>query len=136
MYIHAEPSLKTLLHALYPVRTSWYNIGLELNIPNTTLNMFSQNYSDQLDLMREMLKEWLKITDDPLPTWEAVVTALRSSAVNEKSIAAQLESKYCVPAPVMEESNHPNKAKKSEGIIASVINCCTYHIVIIQSVRI
>ena len=83
-----------------------------------------------------MLKEWLKITDDPLPMWEAVVTALRSSVVNEKSIAAQLESKYCVPAPVMEESNHPNRTEKSKGITAFVINCFTYHIVIIQWVRI
>ena len=81
-----------------------------------------------------MLKEWLKIADDPLPSWEAVVTALRSHSVNEKSIAAQLESKYCVPAPVMEESNNPNRMEKSRGITVSVINCCTYHI--IQALRI
>ena len=86
-----EPSLKALLRELHPVRASWYNIGLELDIPHTELDYLEQNYSDQL---REVLKYWLKTAVDPPPTWEAVVIALRSPSVNEKSIAAQLETKF------------------------------------------
>ena len=53
-----------------------------------------------------MLKHWLKTAVDPPPTWEAVVTALRSPAVNEKMIAARLEEKYCNPVqPMMGEFN-------------------------------
>ena len=44
-----------------------------------------------------MLKYWLITAVDPPPTWEAVVTALRSPLVNEKIVAAQLEAKYCSP---------------------------------------
>ena len=88
-----ELTLKALLHALHPARASWYNIGLELDIKYTELDNFKQNYSDQLQLMREMLKYWLKTAVDPPPTWEAVVTALKSPLVNEMSVAAQLERK-------------------------------------------
>ena len=115
---YTGPTLKTLLNELHQVRTSWYNIGLQLDIPHTTLDCFKQNYSDQSDLMREMLKEWLKTAVDQHPTWEAVVTALRSPSVNEKSIAAKLESKHCAPIQLMhigEESNSPTNIEKTEG---------------------
>ena len=66
--------------------------------------------------MCEMLIHWLKTAVDPPPTWEAVVTALKSPTVNEKYIAAQLESKYCTPVQhVVEESNNPTSMEKSEG---------------------
>ena len=55
-------------------------------------------YTDPLELMRGMLKHWLQTAVDPPPTWEAVITALRSPLVNEMNVAAQLESKYCAPA--------------------------------------
>ena len=93
--LNTEPSLKALLHELHPVRASWYNIGLELDIPHSTLNGFKPMYSDQLDLMREMLLYWLDTAVDPPPTWEAVVSALRSPIVCMTYVAEQLESKYC-----------------------------------------
>ena len=102
-----EPTLKALLNALHPVRASWYNIGLELDIPHTTLDCFKLNYSDFSDLMCQMLVHWLKTAVDPRPTWEAVVTALRSPIVNEWFVAEQLESKHCPPVA---------QAEKSEGI--------------------
>ena len=105
-----EPTLKALLNALHPVRASWYNIGLELDIPHTTLDCFKLNCSDSSDLMREMLVHWLKTTVDPLPTWEAVVRALRSPIINEWFVAEQLESKHCLPVVQVE---------KSEGISTS-----------------
>ena len=66
-----------------------------------------------------MVKEWLKTAADPPPSWEAIVTALRSPSVNEKSIAAQLEAKYCAPIQhihVVEKSNIPTNIEKTEGI--------------------
>ena len=111
-----EPNLKALLHELHPVRASWYNIGLELDIPHTEMDCFKQNHSDQLDLMCEMLKHWLKTAVDPPPSWEAVVKALKSPLVNEMSVVAKLESKYCTPIQCMRsESSHPTKMEKSEG---------------------
>ena len=61
------------------------------------------NFSDSLC---EMLVLWLKTAFDRPPTWEAVVTALRSPAVNENYLADRLESKYCNPVQhVMGEFN-------------------------------
>ena len=95
-----------------------------MDIPHTTLDCFKQNYSDQSDLIREVLKCWLKTVVDPPPSWEAVVTALRSPSVNEKSIAAQLESKYCTPVQhihIGEESNIPTSIEKTEGIATFLV---------------
>ena len=98
-----------------------------MNIPYTTLDCFKQNYSDQSDLMCEMLKHWLKAVIDTPPSWEAVVTALRSPAVNEKKVAEQLELKYCTPVQLVKEEFHsPTKVEISEGIIVtckSTLSC-------------
>ena len=115
--MYTEPNLRVLLNELHPVRASWYKIGLELDIPHTELDCFEQKYSDPLDLICEVLKHWLKTSVDPPSTWEAVITALRSPIVNEMSVAAQLESKYCTQVQCMtDESSSPSKAEKSEGI--------------------
>ena len=109
-----ELSLRVLLIELHSVRANWYNIGLELGIPYTTLDCFKQNDRDQSVLLREVMKHWLKTVVDPRPTWETVATALRSPLVNEKDVAKQLESKYC--APVRQESSSFIKVEKSEGM--------------------
>ena len=124
LHVHVyitEPSLKALLHELHSVRASWYNIGLELDIPHTELDCFEQCHPDQLVSMREMLKHWLKTAVDPPPTWEAVVNALRSPLVNEMSVAAQLELKYCTSVQYMKgESSHPTQIEKSEDSLLSL----------------
>ena len=117
---YTEPSLKALLNALHPVRASWYNIGLELDIPHTKLDCFTQTYFDPSVLMREMLKHWLDAAIDPSPTWEAVITALKSPLVDKSDIATKLELKYCAPVPgSRHESNSPATLENSEGISTS-----------------
>ena len=96
-FVCTEPSLKALLTELHPVCDSWYNIGLELDIPHTELNCFKQMYSDPSDSMFEVLKRWYENGSDF--TMEVVVRALRSPIVDKKDIAEQLESKYCTPLP-------------------------------------
>ena len=119
---HTEPSLKALLNELHPVRASWYKIGLQLDIPHATLDCFKQNYSDQTDLMCEVLKHWLDTAVDPPPSWEAVVTALKSPIVDKKNTAEQLESKYCTPVhSTGEESNSPTVVENSEGTFTSLL---------------
>ena len=85
-----------------------------MDIPHTTLDCFKQNHSDQSDLMCEVLKHWLKMAVDP-PTWEAVVTALRSPLVNEMSVAAQLEANYCTSVQCMREN--PTKGEVNRVFI-------------------
>ena len=71
-----------------------------------------------------MLKHWLQTAVKPCPTWEAVVTALRSPAVSEMNVAEQLESKHCTPQqPIMYETNNHTKAEESEGTYHHFYNC-------------
>ena len=70
--------------------------------------------------MCEVLKHWLDTAVDPPPTWEAVITALRSPTVDKKKVGEQLESKYCAPVPgSRHESNSPTTLENSEGISTS-----------------
>jgi len=118
LYPYIEPSLKALLNELHLVRASWYNIGVQLDIPHTTLDCFKQSYSDPSDLMREMLKCWLDTAVDPRPTWEVVIAALRSPIVDKKSVAEQLESKYCKPVgQKMKESSSPDNMEHRKGMV-------------------
>ena len=88
-----------------------------MNIHYTTLDCFKQNYSDQTDLMREVLKHWLDRVFDPPPSWEAVVAALKSPTVDKKKVADQLEIKYCAPVHCLgKKSDSPTKVEKSKGI--------------------
>ena len=83
-------------------------------------------HSDFSISLCEMLVLWLKTAVDPPPTWEAVVTALRSPSVNEKYMAEQLESKYCASVQhVMEESSKPTSVEKSEGTTCLMTNLNT-----------
>ena len=93
LLVCTELTLKTLLNALHPVRSSWYNIGLQLDIEFTELD----NFKKMSNPMLEMLKHWLKTAVYPRPTWEAVVKALRSPSVKEIDLATQLECNCCAP---------------------------------------
>ena len=115
-----EPGLKALLNELHTVRANWYLIGLQLDIPHTTLDCLKQNHSDPSDLMREVLKYWLDTAVDPRPSWEAVVAALRSPVVDKKCIAEKLESMYCASVQHVKESNGFTKMEKSAGIVFSL----------------
>ena len=89
-----------LLSELDPVHARWYMIGIQLDIPYPMLEIIKCDYhNDPLHAMQEMLKYWFH--NSLRPTWEAVVTALKSPTVNEKDIAAHLESKYCKPVKYM-----------------------------------
>ena len=111
-----------MLNELYPVRGSWYNIGLELGIPIIQLGYFKQKRTNPLYSLHEMLQHWLESAVDPYPTWEAIVTALRSPLVDKNYLADQLESKYCAPVQLMkEESSSHTKSEEGEGIVIYII---------------
>ena len=129
LFTHTEPTLKALLNELHPVRDSWFKIGLQLDIPYTELICFRKAHSDLADQMCEMLMHWLNTAVDPPPSWEAVVTALRSPSVNEMTVAAQLESKYCLLMQHVRDelTSQPTKTKKREGTISKINFMCYLH---------
>lgn len=87
------------------------------------MDCLKQNYSDQSDLLREVLKHWLDRAVDPHPSWKTVITALRSPTVDKKRVAEDLEAKYCEPVQCSDKSNSFTTMEKSEGI-------CCYQIIL------
>ena len=129
IFAFTVPSLKLLLNKLHPVRASWYVFGLQLDIPHTELDCIERKHSNQVNLLCEVLKYWFKTAVDPRPTWEAVVTALRSCTVNERFVAHQLELEYCTQHKT-DDSNTPTIADRTQGKVAAwhVFFHCLYYI--------
>ena len=87
-------SIKEVQRAAWDARSKWYNIGLELNIDQGTLDVIEGDGKSTDKQFRAMLTTWLKMVD-PRPTWEALAEALRSPTVGYEHLA-----ECCVMPPV------------------------------------
>ena len=86
--------LKDVIDVLFDVSRKWYYIGLQLNIQVDILENIKHQESDDSNRLREMLIIWLKQVN-PLPSWEALVSALKGRTVGEAQLAEQIQQKYC-----------------------------------------
>ena len=92
-----ELSLNTVRNEIHDARTKWYDIGLELKVPESTLKSIESRYEDDKICLREVIAAWLRANDQA--TWESLVDALRTRVVDEPRLAADLEAKYCSEIP-------------------------------------
>ena len=83
-----KPQLKDLVLVQ---TTKWYNLGLQLGIEDTELDVIEENNPKDIDACkRKMFKTWLKIT--PIPSYQQLVEALQT--VGEIKEADHLSKKY------------------------------------------
>ena len=82
---------------LLGVKRKWYCIGLELNLQVDTLENIQHEDSDDSKCLRKMLIIWLKQIN-PVPSWEALVSALKGQTVEEPQLAEQIRQKQCTTA--------------------------------------
>ena len=88
--------LRTVYETLFEARTNWYNIGLQLGLPEADLAAIKLENSMLQDCLREALAKWLRgVNQDSKPTWKRLVDALRSQSVSENQLAQFIEEKYC-----------------------------------------
>lgn len=85
-----------VLEAVHDAHSQWHGIGLQLRLPPPTLEGIEKEYSNSKDMLREMLKHWLKQVT-PMPSWVTLIEALRSKTVNEQGLAEELEKKHILP---------------------------------------
>ena len=78
---------------LYSVRSKWYNLGMQLQIPTESLNCIRMEKLSMPERLLKMLTVWLECTNPP--TWNILTEALRSPSVGEGHLAQQLRDKYC-----------------------------------------
>ena len=81
---------------LYEARTKWYDVGLALKVPVTTLDSIEGQFDNHGDKLREALKVWLKTATEP--TWQDVVDVLKRRVVGEPKLASDIEAKHCTTA--------------------------------------
>ena len=80
--------LRHVHEAVHPARTSWYDIGLQLQVPVDVLDSIEQENGNDRDRLRNMLKTWLKRGG---ATWGALSDALKSPTVGEHQLAKKLD---------------------------------------------
>ena len=83
-------NLREVRALLYPVRSKWYDIGIELELKVEELDnikaKFSQSEQRLSESLTEMIKLWLR-SINPLPTWKALGDALKAGPVHEVALA-------------------------------------------------
>ena len=85
--------LSIVQDAVLDAEAKWYEIGLQLSVPSSSLDSISTDGDSSSEKLRETLKVWLKTA--PKPTWQNIVNALRSSVVGESNLATIVEGNYC-----------------------------------------
>ena len=81
-----------ILRATWEGRNEWRSIGIELGIPPDTLEAISRDHPQSInDCFLEMISEWLRNSRGP--TWEDLISVLKSPLVGLQILTAELENK-------------------------------------------
>ena len=96
MALTVDHHLGVVREELFKARTKWYDIGLALKVPVTTLDSIEGQFGNHSDKLRETLKIWLKTATEP--SWQDVVGVLKNPVVGEPKLASYIEAKYCTTA--------------------------------------
>ena len=88
------PKVRALIHKACP---QWYDLGLELGVEETTLNIIKSDCDNKAETcFREMLSVWLKMTD-PRPSWKALVAALKQPYIRHEELADKVNKEQETP---------------------------------------
>jgi hypothetical protein len=89
------PTEKDLAEDLVSLMTpkSMVMLGIQLKLPWDTIENATQD-DDHFHQSMTILNEWKKAGTTPY-TWDTLITALQSPALNEKRLAKKLQRKYC-----------------------------------------
>ena len=102
---------------LYDVCTRWYDVGLALKVPVATLDSIDGQFNIYSDKLLQTLKVWLKTAIKP--SWQDVVSVLKSPVVGEPKLASDIEAKYCTTAEVEQGQTMPElqRPKQVRGTV-------------------
>ena len=90
-------TLKTVFNALHSVCHKWFNIGLQLDVPKSRLNIIKTDRPGAEEQMCTMLDYWLDNAPKLHQSWKFLVNALKAPTVGQCRLANELEEKYCSP---------------------------------------
>ena len=117
MSLLERPKLSVLVEELHDVKTKWYSIGIQLQVPESKLDEIENAAREDLErAFRRMIQEWLKQIN-PEPTWTDIVKVLRCRSINEQRLAKNLERRFCKPSAA--SSATPRDATDSATALAT-----------------
>ena len=83
-----------ILEELLPAQNKSHPLGLVLNLPYHEVEAIHMQYQNPQERLLRVIIEFLNQVE-PRPTWEVIVEALRSRAVNLPALARRVEAAYC-----------------------------------------
>ena len=87
------------MNELDEVRAKWYELGVQLRMEVSDLKAIQSQYQNSPNMpsacLHQMLSDWLTKQVSPPPTWQIVVEALSSPAVDKPDLAQKLQKLYC-----------------------------------------
>ena len=73
----------------------WFDIGLQLEVPSFQLKIIKTDTTGAVERLQAMVDYWLN--NATVPSWRALVDALKAPAVGESWLAKELEERHCSP---------------------------------------
>ena len=102
-------NLRAVRKAVWDARAAWKDIGIELDLKVTDLDVISEtNHGNVNKCFSEMLTLWLKRVSPP-PKWSAMVEALKEPAIGFEDLAEQVEHS------VLSDATDSGPAKETTG---------------------
>ena len=89
------PKLRDLQETLYPMRSKWYQFGVQLDVPIDTLDTILSSGGNLDDKFLQMLKEWVQMESQGGVTWEAAVEVLKRRSIGENQLARNVARQWC-----------------------------------------
>ena len=87
-------TVDVLIKKLQPISKKWYIIGSQLKIPHRKLNFIVNKNRNAVDqCLTDVCEEWVRSGQEV--AWPKVVDALKSSLVDEKELACDIEREFC-----------------------------------------
>ena len=123
-----KPTFNIVYDRLYQISSKWHNLGLALDLHESTLNRIECNNSACEDRLRETLA--VRISDKPL-TWKDVIRALRSVTVNNSELATTIELEYSdqLDVPILidsQEQSFQNTTSTALSLSDCVLRYASY----------
>ena len=101
--------LRAVRKAVWDARGAWKDIGIELDLKVTDLDVISgTNHGNVNKCFSEMLTLWLKRVNPP-PKWSAMVEALNEPAVGFEDLAEKVERS------ILSDTTDSGPAKETTG---------------------
>ena len=106
-----------ILEGILEAQNQSYVLGLKLKLPLHVVEAICERHSQPRDRLLQVIIEFTKQVD-PLPTWRAIIAALRSPAVNLPQLAMRLEA-----------AHYPRDPFPETGRLHHVIALCSSKII-------